>query len=109
MKLLLFLYFVNCNIPFQGTSEGHPGVNGQTLDEEKSQQAEGEWLDYSNRPIRFKPDDWQIPYWDARLYGGQQFERLLAEFKAVTEHTGTLYLSQKVTYLLTEKYFYRNF
>lgn len=63
-------------------------MNGQTLEEEKAQQADGDWLDANNRPIRFRADDWGIPYADAKLYGGQQFERLLSEFKAVSEHTG---------------------
>ncbi len=31
-------------------------------------------------------EEWGIPYWDSKLYGGQQFERLLAEFKAVADH-----------------------
>jgi len=70
-----------------GTSEGHPAINGQTLEEEKTQQSEGDWLDANNRPIRFQASEWAIQYWDAKLYGGQQFERLLSEFKAVCEHT----------------------
>eukprot|EP00026_Physarum_polycephalum_P007579 Phypoly_transcript_07642.p1 GENE.Phypoly_transcript_07642~~Phypoly_transcript_07642.p1 ORF type:complete len:510 (+),score=138.30 Phypoly_transcript_07642:54-1532(+) len=70
-----------------GTSEGHPAINGQTLEEEKTQQAEGDWLDANNRPIKVQASEWGVPYWDAKLYGGQQFERLLSEFKAVCEHT----------------------
>jgi hypothetical protein len=37
-------------------------------------------------PIRFDPAEWKIPHASSKLYGGQQFERLLAEFKAVVEH-----------------------
>ncbi|PRP78525.1 hypothetical protein PROFUN_13582 [Planoprotostelium fungivorum] len=70
----------------EGTSEGNPGVNGQTLDEEKFSLGDGDWLDHSNRPIRFDPASYNILYWDNKLYGGQQFERLLSEFKGVAEH-----------------------
>jgi len=44
-------------------------------------------VDLYNRVIRFEAEEWNIPYWDNKLYGGQQFERLLAEYKAVSEHT----------------------
>jgi len=70
-----------------GTSEGNPLVNGQTLEEEKSSQGDGEWVDLYNRVIRFEPEEWNIPHWDNKVYGGQQFERLLAEYKAVSDHT----------------------
>eukprot|EP01099_Mayorella_cantabrigiensis_P000830 TRINITY_DN1356_c0_g1_i1.p1 TRINITY_DN1356_c0_g1~~TRINITY_DN1356_c0_g1_i1.p1 ORF type:complete len:728 (-),score=209.06 TRINITY_DN1356_c0_g1_i1:108-2291(-) len=70
-----------------GTSEGNPTVNGQSLEEEKLQHGDGEWIDAHNRIIKFDPDEWKIPYWDSKLYGGQQFERLLSEFKSVAEHT----------------------
>jgi len=70
-----------------GTSEGNPVVNGQKLAEEKAQHGDGEWYDSKNRAIRFDPEEWNIPYWNSQLYGGQQFERLLEEFKAVAEHT----------------------
>ena len=43
-------------------------------------------MDAHNKLIRFDSEEWQIPYWESKLYGGQQFERLLAEFKAVAEH-----------------------
>jgi len=69
-----------------GTSEGNPAVNGQTLEEEKADLGDGDWLDHSNRPIRFEPASYNILYWDNKLYGGQQFERLLSEFKGVAEH-----------------------
>ncbi|KAL6077942.1 Dynamin like protein [Balamuthia mandrillaris] len=69
-----------------GTSEGNPAVNGQTLEEEKAQSGDGDWLDSNKKTIRLDPEEWNIPYWDSKLYGGQQFERLLAEFKAVADH-----------------------
>jgi len=69
-----------------GTSEGNPAVNGQTLEEEKRQFGDGDWVDSHNRIIKFDPEEWGIPYWDSKLYGGQQFERLLSEFKAVAEN-----------------------
>lgn len=70
-----------------GTSEGSPVVNGQTLEEEKSANPDGEWVDMYHHVIRFEPEEWGVPYWDKKLYGGQQFERLLAEFKAVADKT----------------------
>jgi len=71
-----------------GTSEGNPQANGQTLKEEKQDHGDGDWYAPNGRPIRFDPsdDDWAVPYWNNRLYGGQQFERLLAEFRAVADH-----------------------
>ena len=62
-----------------GTLDGNPAQNGQTLQEEK--QEVGEWFDAKGRVLSV-PED-QLPYADTRIYGGQQFERLLAEFKAV--------------------------
>jgi hypothetical protein len=57
-------------------------VNGQDLNEEKTANGDGDWTDQYNRVISF---DAQPPYAEAKVYGGQQFERLLAEFKAVSE------------------------
>lgn len=50
-------------------------------------------MDANGNPIRFNPAEWHIPNWDTKLYGGQQFERLLAEFKAVTEHVAVAELT----------------
>jgi len=69
-----------------GTLEGNPGINGQTLDEEKTQDETGDWVDADFVPIRFDPNEWKIPHASSKLYGGQQFERLLSEFRAVVEH-----------------------
>eukprot|EP01111_Echinosteliopsis_oligospora_P010549 TRINITY_DN3309_c0_g1_i2.p1 TRINITY_DN3309_c0_g1~~TRINITY_DN3309_c0_g1_i2.p1 ORF type:complete len:709 (-),score=188.36 TRINITY_DN3309_c0_g1_i2:77-2203(-) len=70
-----------------GNLEGNPSVNGQTLYEEKQHEDSGEWVDYDNYPIKVDADQWNIQYWESKLYGGSQFERLLREFKAVAEHT----------------------
>jgi hypothetical protein len=70
-----------------GTSEGNPTVTGQTLSEEKSAQGDVEWVDAYNHTINVPPDQWAIPFHSSKLYGGQQFERLLSEFKAVCDHT----------------------
>jgi hypothetical protein len=70
-----------------GTSEGTPTVSGQTLEEEKSAQGDVEWLDVYNHTIQFDAEKWGVPFWNSHIYGGQQFERLLAEFKAVCDHT----------------------
>jgi hypothetical protein len=64
-----------------GTLDGNPAQNGQTLAEEKL--FAGEWFDINGQQIELSAS---IPYADTRVYGGQQFERLLAEFKAVAEH-----------------------
>eukprot|EP01098_Paradermamoeba_levis_P000552 TRINITY_DN1058_c0_g2_i2.p1 TRINITY_DN1058_c0_g2~~TRINITY_DN1058_c0_g2_i2.p1 ORF type:complete len:382 (+),score=125.15 TRINITY_DN1058_c0_g2_i2:1410-2555(+) len=68
-----------------GTSEGNPSVNGQTLEEEKNDCGNSEWVDLQNKPFAFDPEGWDATSWEARLYGGQQLERLLGEFKAVAE------------------------
>lgn len=70
-----------------GTSEGTPTVSGQTLEEEKGAQGDVEWLDVYNHTIQFDAEKWGVPFWNSHIYGGQQFERLLAEFKAVCDHT----------------------
>jgi len=69
-----------------GTLEGNPTINGQTLPDEKSQDETGEWRDVSHNEIKFNPEDYKIPHSNSKLYGGQQFERLLAEFRAVVDH-----------------------
>jgi len=77
-----------------GTSEGNPAVNGQTLEEEKNAHGDGDWVDLYHRVIRFDPEEWSIPYWDTKLYGGQQFERLLAEYKEVSTRTNISELTE---------------
>ena len=62
-----------------GTLDGNPAQNGQTLQEEK--QELGEWFDAKAQVVSVPDAD--LPYADTRIYGGQQFERLLAEFKVV--------------------------
>lgn len=69
-----------------GTLEGNPIINGQSLEEEKSQDETGDWINFEYNPIKFDPSEWKIPHYNSKLYGGQQFERLLAEFKIVAEH-----------------------
>lgn len=71
----------------EGTADANPAAAGQTLTEERREFGHDEWLDGQNRPIRFDPSEWKVPYADAKLYGGQQFERALAEFRAVVTHT----------------------
>lgn len=77
-----------------GTLEGNPAINGQTLAEEKSQDETGEWRDVSHNTIKVDPTEYKIPHANSKLYGGQQFERLLAEFKAVVDHIVMGKLSQ---------------
>jgi len=72
-----------------GTAEGNPAINGQTLQEEHLSCGEGEWLDSQFNVIKVLPKEWELTHWDSKLYGGQQFERLLFEFKLVSEHAQT--------------------
>eukprot|EP01105_Mastigella_eilhardi_P025979 TRINITY_DN7281_c0_g1_i2.p1 TRINITY_DN7281_c0_g1~~TRINITY_DN7281_c0_g1_i2.p1 ORF type:complete len:756 (+),score=186.45 TRINITY_DN7281_c0_g1_i2:236-2269(+) len=71
-----------------GTAEGVPAVNGQTLEQEKlACGVGGQWADGTGAAIAVDPAGWGVPYWQHKLYGGQQFERLLSEYRAVSEHT----------------------
>lgn len=83
--LMEFLHAVSRLIV--GTSEGLPALYGETTEEERLSQ--GDWLDAKKNSIKVKRK-WPLPYLDLKLYGGQQFERLLTEFKMVVEHTGTV-------------------
>jgi Dynamin family len=71
-----------------GTSEGNVSVHGQTLADEKADHGDAEWYTASGSTVAVEAgsDQWDIPYWANRLYGGQQFERLLREFTAVVGH-----------------------
>eukprot|EP01097_Dermamoeba_algensis_P005159 TRINITY_DN3281_c0_g1_i1.p1 TRINITY_DN3281_c0_g1~~TRINITY_DN3281_c0_g1_i1.p1 ORF type:complete len:799 (-),score=234.08 TRINITY_DN3281_c0_g1_i1:117-2513(-) len=71
----------------EGTSEGNPAVNGQTLDEEKNACGDCEWVDAQNRPIKkeYDAEENVVVSSEHKLYGGQQFERLLHEFHSALE------------------------
>ncbi|KAL6079742.1 hypothetical protein QOT17_000857 [Balamuthia mandrillaris] len=73
-----------------GSCEAMAAVSGQTRDEEvEGDHCEGpslEWVRKNGAVVKVKPR-WEVPFLECRLYGGQQFERLLAEFKAVVAHT----------------------
>jgi GTPase SAR1 family protein len=71
----------------EGTCDANPAAAGETLADERREQGHDDWLDAQNRPIRFDPAEYKVPYADAKLYGGQQFERALAEFRAVMQHS----------------------
>ncbi len=66
-----------------GTLAGNPGQNGQTMAEEHADESAGPWLDSNHQVISFDADELNIANAEARLYGGQQFARLLSEFRAV--------------------------
>lgn len=68
-----------------GSSEGNPNVNGQTLEEERESLGLGEWKSSDNDDIPIFTG--KVPYHDARVYGGQQFKRLLAAFAEVAQAT----------------------
>jgi hypothetical protein len=48
-------------------------------------QEAGEWLDDEGKKLDVDYNAMQLPHKNVRVYGAQQFERLLAEFKAVVE------------------------
>jgi hypothetical protein len=83
--LMEFLHAVSRLIV--GTSEGQPSLYGETSEEERH--LLGEWMDAKKNLIKVRRK-WPLPYLDIKLYGGQQFERLLSEFKMVVEHTGSV-------------------
>lgn len=66
-----------------GSLEGYPALNGQTLAEEKDacSDAGGDWYSYQHSLVDY--DETEVPQADKKLYGGQQFERVLAEFGVV--------------------------
>lgn len=74
----------------EGTIESLPaGYNlsfGQTLAQETMPSNGGTWPGRNGLPLLFDPDKWDIPACMRPLVGRQQFERLLAEFRAVVEH-----------------------
>lgn len=75
-----------------GTLEGVPTINGQTSVEERA--ACG--IDWRNADFKTISVDkkWSVNGADAKLYGGQQFERLLSEFRALIVNTSMPALSQ---------------
>lgn len=83
--LMEFLHAVSRLIV--GTSEGLPSLHGETAEQERH--AQGDWIDAKKNVIKVRRK-WPLPYLDIKLYGGQQFERLLSEFKMVVQNTGAI-------------------
>jgi hypothetical protein len=70
----------------KGTLEGNPTFNGQTAAEER--EASGVlWRDAAHSVRAVEDAKWKVSGADAKLYGGQQFERLLSEFRALVVNT----------------------
>jgi len=65
-----------------GTLEGNPAQNGETLEEQDDRSNATSWQDSEHHPVVPKE---KVPYADSKLYGGQQFERLLTQFKLIAE------------------------
>jgi len=81
------LYLKTLQGLLHGTIDGTPAVNGQSLEQEKTMCGiDGEWVDGNGCPISSTEGNVEVPMQDNRLYGGQQFERLLTEFRLVAEH-----------------------
>lgn len=102
------LYLKTVRALLHGTVDGSPAVNGQTLEQERTMCGiDGQWVDANGLPIVVNPavgtsgaaesaDDEgntegalggiPVPMQDNRLYGGQQFERLLSEFRILAEN-----------------------
>jgi len=68
-----------------GSSEGNPTVNGQNSMEEDNGHGFGKWKNAEEHEVDVNPA--KVPYFDSRLYGGQQFKRLLSVFKEVVSNT----------------------
>jgi len=78
------LYLKTLQGLLHGTIDGTPAVNGQSLDMEKTMCGiDGQWVDGNGLPI--STGGVEIPMENYRLYGGQQFERLLSEFRVMAE------------------------
>jgi len=76
-----------------GSTEGNPALNGQNLEEEDS--AFGEWMDYRNHFIPVNPTNATIKNWEMKLYGGQQFERMMNVFNFITHHSDIFAITMK--------------
>jgi len=71
----------------RGCAEGNPAVNGETLDQEKAGcGVDSQWVNSEGQPVLVDSESWEVPMWDNKLFGTQQFERLLAEFRLVSQH-----------------------
>lgn len=71
----------------RGCAEGNAAVNGETLDQEKSGCGmDSQWVNSEGQPVSVDQESWDVPMWDIKLFGTQQFERLLAEFRLVSQH-----------------------
>lgn len=94
-----------------GSTEGNPSLNGETLEEENANYGNVlslhrdhldvyDWFDHKNDPIPisataeqvFKPITWterdQMKNWENRVYGGPQFERMIMLFKTIVSQPG---------------------
>lgn len=70
-----------------GNVVGLPSQTGKTLSEEWTSLFEcGELIWGIPGKVPFNPEKWGIPAYSRPLYGRQQMERLLAEFRTVIEH-----------------------
>eukprot|EP01091_Cochliopodium_minus_P015076 TRINITY_DN5270_c0_g1_i1.p1 TRINITY_DN5270_c0_g1~~TRINITY_DN5270_c0_g1_i1.p1 ORF type:complete len:693 (-),score=219.54 TRINITY_DN5270_c0_g1_i1:93-2171(-) len=81
--VLEFLQIIDSLI--SGNSEGNPTVNGQSLLEEEYGNGYGKWKNSEEKEVDINPT--KVSYFDCRLYGGQQFKRLLSVFKEVVVNT----------------------
>ena len=81
----------------EGTAENllpaHHATFGQTLAEECAASRAGPWPGARALALHFDADAWHVPAPARRLLGRQQFERLLAEFRAVVQHTSMIPLT----------------
>ncbi|KAL6080673.1 Dynamin family protein (Fragment), variant 3 [Balamuthia mandrillaris] len=67
-----------------GSAEALPSINGETSFDEQA--VVGEWVNGKKEVIEVE-ESWGVSYLTNKLYGGQQFERLLSEFVAVCDHS----------------------
>eukprot|EP01114_Cavostelium_apophysatum_P004905 TRINITY_DN1536_c0_g1_i1.p1 TRINITY_DN1536_c0_g1~~TRINITY_DN1536_c0_g1_i1.p1 ORF type:complete len:422 (-),score=162.34 TRINITY_DN1536_c0_g1_i1:86-1351(-) len=76
-----------------GSTEGNPSVTGQTLEEEDV--GFGDWCDHNNRAISVDPNELNVKNFDIKLYGGQQFERMMNVFQAIIDQSGIFEVTMK--------------
>ena len=70
-----------------GSACANPALCGQTSAEERAAAAaNGAWADAEGRALAVRYAEWGVPNWQSKVYGGQQLERLLAEFAALCSH-----------------------
>jgi len=78
-----------------GSTEGNPILNGQTLEEENLDYEVLDWFNYRHESIEIRATKDQMRDWDNKLYGGHQFERMILLFKCIVNQEGLSKISSQ--------------